>query len=61
VKIKVTIDKNGTAKVDAINGHGTSCVEKTKWVEQALGKTISQELKPEFHLENTTNIEGGVA
>jgi hypothetical protein len=59
MKIKVLIGKNGQAKVDAINGHGTSCVEKTKWVEQALGKTVSQELKPEFHLETGVNVEGG--
>ncbi len=49
MKIKVTIKRDGTQKVEVLGAVGDSCVEFTKEMERRLGKQEGErELKPEF-------------
>jgi hypothetical protein len=49
-KIKITLLKDGTQKVEVLNAVGTECQEFTKELEKRLGVTIGERtLKPEFY------------
>jgi len=48
-KLKITIHKDGTQKLEVLEGCGPDCVEFTKALENRLGKQEGErELKPEF-------------
>jgi hypothetical protein len=50
-KIKITLHKDGTQKVEVLGAVGAECVEFTKELEKRLGKPIGErELKPEYDL-----------
>ena len=56
-KIKVTIHKDGTQKVEVIGAVGEECVQFTQELEERLGSTIGERvLKPEYH-ESETEME----
>lgn len=38
-KIVFKINKDGDVIVDSVEGYGSSCLEATKMIEQALGKS----------------------
>ncbi len=49
-KIKITLRKNGTQKVEVLGAVGPDCVEFTRELEQRLGTPLDErELKPEYH------------
>lgn len=49
-KIKVTIHKDGTQKIEVLGAVGEECVAFTQELEQRLGTQVGQrELKPEYH------------
>ena len=49
-KIKITLRKDGTQKVEVVDAVGQDCVELTRQLEGRLGAaTGKRELKPEFH------------
>ena len=49
-KIKITLHKDGTQKIEVLGAVGESCLELTRQLEQRLGKPAGQrELKPEYH------------
>ena len=57
-KIKITLRKDGTQKVEVVDGAGPDCVERTRPFEDRLGvATGKRELKPEFD-EPVTVTEG---
>lgn len=45
-KMKITIHKDGTQKVEVLGAVGEECVELTRELEERLGP---RELKPEYH------------
>ncbi|MCH2376530.1 MAG: DUF2997 domain-containing protein [Planctomycetes bacterium] len=48
-KIKITIQKDGTQKIEVLGAEGDECVEFTEELEKRLGKTVGERvLKPEF-------------
>lgn len=48
-KIKVTLHKDGTQKVEVLEGCGPNCLEFTRELEGRLGKPIGERIhKPEF-------------
>lgn len=47
-QILVDISPEGEVKVQAEGVTGSGCKELTKALEQALGKTVSDQKKPEF-------------
>lgn len=53
-KIKITLRKDGTQKVEALGVVGESCLELTKALENRLGVEAGERtLKPEFEIEST--------
>jgi len=56
-KIKITLHKDGTQKVEVIGAVGEECVLFTQELENRLGRPIGpRELKPEYH-ETETEVE----
>ncbi len=56
-KIKITLHKDGTQKVEVLGAVGPECVEFTEQLERRLGvQQGERELKPEYH-ETETEIE----
>jgi len=51
-KIRITIGKDGTQKVEALETQGEGCIKLTEGFEKRLGTPIGQRtLKPEFDQE----------
>lgn len=49
-KIKITLHKDGTQKVEVLDAVGSECTEFTRALEQRLGAPIGERtLKPEYH------------
>jgi hypothetical protein len=49
-KMKITIHKDGTQKIEVLGAVGDECVRFTQPLEERLGTAIgSRELKPEYH------------
>ena len=56
-KIKITLHKDGTQKIEVIGAVGAECVEFTRQLERRLGTPLGErELKPEYH-ETQTETE----
>jgi hypothetical protein len=48
-KMKITLRKDGTQKIEVLGASGDSCLEFTREMERRLGSQTGQrELKPEF-------------
>ena len=48
-KIEIIVSPKGESKIETTGFTGSECRETSKFVEGALGKTVGEELKPEFH------------
>ncbi len=49
-KIKITLHKDGTQKIEVLGAVGDECLAFTAELEKRLGTPIGErELKPEFH------------
>ena len=49
-KIKITLHKDGTQKVEVLGAVGEECVQFTQELEKRLGTPLGpRELKPEYH------------
>jgi hypothetical protein len=47
-KIEITVDTKGNSRVQTKGFAGAECVEASQFIEQALGKQVSQRTTPEF-------------
>jgi hypothetical protein len=53
-KIRITLHKDGTQKVEVLGAVGAECLEFTKELEKRLGAALGERvLKPEFDLTET--------
>jgi hypothetical protein len=53
-KMKITLHKDGTQKVEVLNASGPECVRFTEALEKRLGTPLGpRELKPEYHETET--------
>ena len=53
-KIKITLRKDGTQKVEVLGAVGESCVEFTRELEKRLGEPVGdRELKREYYEQET--------
>jgi Protein of unknown function (DUF2997) len=51
-RIKITIAKDGTQRVEVLGAQGTECIKFTEKLEQRLGVPVGERtLKPECELE----------
>jgi hypothetical protein len=49
-KMKITIHKDGTQKVEVVGAVGDGCVQFTQELEKRLGSPLgNRELKPEYY------------
>lgn len=56
-KIKITLHKDGTQKVEVLGATGPECIQFTSELEQRLGRPIGERtLKPEYE-ETELDIE----
>ena len=56
-KIKITLHKDGTQKIEVLGAAGSECLEFTQALENRLGTPLGErEFKPEFH-ETQTETE----
>ena len=56
-KIKITLHRDGTQKVEVLEAAGPECVELTRELEQRLGTQLGERaLKPEYR-ETEQEIE----
>jgi hypothetical protein len=58
-KIRITIHKDGTQKVEVLGAVGESCLEFSRELEKRLGAQVGdRELKPEYYeRESEIDIE----
>ena len=55
-QIRVRISPTGQVTIDVLNAQGMQCSTLTKVLEQALGETVRDDLKPEyFEVAQTTH------
>ncbi len=47
-QLKVRISRTGQVTIEVLNAHGMQCSTLTKVLEQALGETVKDDLKPEY-------------
>ena len=47
-KIEIIVDTKGNSQVQTKGFAGSECVEASQFIEQALGKQVSQNTTPEF-------------
>ena len=51
-KMKITLRKDGTQKIEVLEAVGTECVEFTRAFERRLGTQVGERVhKPEYELE----------
>jgi hypothetical protein len=43
------MNHTGEVRIEAEGFKGKSCIEATKFIEEALGKCVSREIKPEYY------------
>jgi hypothetical protein len=53
--IEVTISPTGETQIEAKGFEGSRCRDATRALEAALGVRSSEELRPEFYAETTTD------
>jgi len=51
--ITLTISPEGKTKVETHGFDGQSCQDASKFIEQALGKKVSEQFKPEYYQTNS--------
>jgi hypothetical protein len=47
--IEIVIAPDGSSQIETKGYSGNSCREASRFMEQALGQSLSEQLKPEFH------------
>jgi len=47
-QLKVRISRTGQVTIDVLNAQGAQCSALTKVLEQALGETARDQMKPEY-------------
>ncbi len=54
MEIILTVNFDGSSSIEVIGGDGKTCLEKTKELEEALGKVDERQLKSEYHRQKKT-------
>lgn len=47
--IEIVIAPDGSSRVETKGYSGNGCREASRFIEQSLGQSLSEQLKPEFH------------
>lgn len=54
--IIVDVDADGNVKLEAQGVQGTGCTQLTRAIEQALGRTIADQKKPEYFQQQGQHV-----
>ena len=52
--IEVTVQPTGEIKIDALGFKGADCDQATRYLEEALGVSVSRQKKPEYYQRRQT-------
>lgn len=52
-QIVITIAPDGTSRVETQNMQGTDCRTASRFIELALGRQVSEQLKPKFYQQES--------
>ena len=52
-KIKITLHKDGTQKLEVLGAVGDQCLDLTRQLEKRMGLVEERTLKPEFEASDT--------
>ena len=55
--VTITLDRDGSMKVEAHGMKGPSCKEKTDWINQRYGNPESEEFKSSYYEEETESTK----
>ena len=55
--ITLTISPKGGTKVETSGFTGQSCQDASKFIETALGRKTTEQFKPEYFLDEKTNLQ----
>ncbi len=55
--IEILISPKGEVKVQTRGFAGSSCRDASKFIEEALGQRVSEQLTPEFHQAETEHVQ----
>ena len=53
--IEITVSPNGESQVETKGFIGEGCQQASRFIELAIGKAVSEKLKPEFHEQYISN------
>ncbi len=48
--IEITVAPDGQSKVETKGFSGAQCRDASRFIETALGQSVKEQLKPEFHV-----------
>lgn len=55
--IEITISTDGNVKMQTTGFNGQSCVDKTRWLKDAIGKETSIKLTADYFLYDSEKVE----
>jgi hypothetical protein len=50
--IEIIFSSSGEIQIDAVGFKGADCEQATRFLEEALGKILQKQRKPEYHQRN---------
>jgi hypothetical protein len=53
--IEITVSPTGETRIETKGFAGSGCREASRFIEQALGKRVSEQLTAEFHQQATNS------
>jgi hypothetical protein len=54
-QIEIIVSPQGEARLQTIGFSGTSCRDASRFLERALGQSVSEQLTAEFHQQTSTS------
>jgi hypothetical protein len=55
--ITITVAPDGKTKVETHGFTGQSCKDASQFIETALGRKTAEQFKPEYFLDENTNLQ----
>ena len=56
-QIEIVVDPKGAATVETKGFTGSSCIEASRFIEQALGNKTGERTTPEFYWQTPTGVQ----
>lgn len=56
-RIEIVVDPKGATTVETKGFTGSSCIEASRFIEQALGSKAEERTTPEFYSQTPTGVQ----